>query len=390
MSSRPRANTTTFAFSSWRKPQLAPQPSSPPQTYSVERLIDRLTPPKVPSLAHARSLASLLPTCSPVPRHSLLIPIVMALCDQNSPSSLQAAGFDIMSAYWENDEAVGLSTQDRMTLFSVFDVTSTVLPFDIWEPRLKALRLLTKYGAEIIGIEIPLINLLKSWILDSFEGLLRPETLERAARAERERSIDLFATFLTSIVENPQIVARLPEAELLGVLQFYGSLVDRSVDLPSILPTLPMTSPMSDSSSSTSTPSRPSPQSHRRNQSSVSVTSIPSPTSMTPPLPPLPQNNKLPIDIAINLYLNHLTSQNKSLSPTLLDSIMPLLFRAISFCASPLPRLILMPQKLPQSCSEDKIAEALTALFSGPYSSTCFMILKRQLYPPSLPDIDNG
>lgn len=387
--SRPRANTTFASSFAWRrqKPEhpLSPQLTPSSHVLSVDDLIEALTPPAVPSLAHARALASELSTCSPIPRQVLLIPVLASLCAAESPISFQAAGFDILSAYWENNEAPALGTADRLTYFSFFLGPGTRWGTELWEPRFKALRSLTRWGVQILGLETQFINLFKSWILGAFEGLLCPEPIDRAEKAERERSIAILSEFLNMVAEKPEVIARIPEEELAGVLQFYADLVDRSINFTVDPLNRPSLFHHTGSESTSSTPARTSYQTHRRHPSSVSLSSLPSPTTtpsafISPAIPPMKQ----PFDIAINLYLNHLTAQLKSLSRTHLDMIVPLLFRALSSCASPLPRLTLSPQMSKKASSEERIAEALSSLFSGPYSSTCMIILKQHSYPPSL------
>ncbi|KAF8890619.1 hypothetical protein BD779DRAFT_1784919 [Infundibulicybe gibba] len=375
--SRQRANTTSFAPFAWRRrtEQLLtpPLPASPPvHSLPMDALIEALTPPAVPSLGYARSLASALSSQSPLPRLAALSPVLASLCDIESPVSLQAAGYDILSAYWENNDAASLGTADRLSYFAIFLGSGLPWATELWEPRFKALRALTKWGIEIVGIETAFLDLLKSWIDGAFDSLLNSET--PAERAERERSVDVLAQFLTSIPGDPATIARIPEEQLAGILQFYASLVDRSIFLP-----VPRGfSPIVDSNSSASTPSRSS-LSHRRNPSSLSAASIPSPTSgiVTPK-----SFNKHPADIAITLYLNHLSAQLKTLSPTYLHNILPLLFRALAFHSSPLPRLNVTPLSSSKDSTEDKITETLTSLFAGPYSATCMMILKEHLSAP--------
>jgi hypothetical protein len=85
----------------------------------------------------------------------------------------------------------------------------------------------------------------------------------------------------------------------------------------------------------------------------------------------------------MTIYINHLTTQLKTLSSTYLDLILPFLFRALAHCASTLPRLTVTSQPSRTSSSENKINETLNLLLSGPYATTCMIILKRNLYPPS-------
>ncbi|GLB44659.1 putative rap/ran-GAP [Lyophyllum shimeji] len=348
------------------------------QSLSLEDLIDALTPPAVPSLAHARALASTLSSQSPLPRRAVLNPVLASLCDADSPVAVQAAGYDVLSAYCENNEASALATADRLSYFSLFLGSSNSWGPELWEPRFKALRALTRYGVDVVGIELDFLKVLKSWIEGAFEGLLRADgALERGERAERERSIDVLAKFLASVLHQPETIARIAEEGLAGILDFYAGLVDRSVLLlnkPSPQDR-PSPSPLGEGQSST--PPKSSAQSHRRNHSSVSATSISSTSaSMMPP------HAKHPADIAISLYLDYLSSQLKTLPPRYLGNILPLLFRALAFCSSPLPRLSVLPHPAKKPTSEDKITETLNALFSGPYSTTCMLILKQHLFPP--------
>ncbi|KAK7440051.1 Tuberous sclerosis 2-like protein [Stygiomarasmius scandens] len=324
---RPRANTTvTAAFPnfSWRRQQQNQQqqrPSSPP-VLTVEELISALSPPAVPSITYARSLATLISTHSPLPRHVLLDPVLSTLCSHERPVSLQAAGFDIVSAYWEKywetEAAPSLKTSDKLTYFALFLPENQEWNAELWEPKFKALRALTNRGAEVVGIEVSCINLLKAWVTGAFDGLM--DAADRTERIERERSIEIMADFLSALVDKPSVVSRISDEVFAGVLHFFADLVDKVIDSP-------LTSP----NSSMMTSPRPS---HRRQHSSVSVSSLPSPVI------PLPSSIfKQPADIAITHYLSHLNKLLKSLPPSFLESILPLLFRAQASCASPLPRL---------------------------------------------------
>ncbi|KAJ7743849.1 hypothetical protein B0H16DRAFT_1889830 [Mycena metata] len=386
--SRPRANTSTFsAFGSWRKqkpdqsttPPAAPNPLPPP--LQLDELIQALTPPAVPSLAYARSLATGLSSHSPIPRHAVLNPILATLCAADCPVALQCAGYEILAAYCENPEAAGLGTADRLSYFSFFKNPATLSwGAEIWEPRFKALRALTRSGADTLGIEIPVLNVLKAWISSAFDSIVMDLAMERADRAERERSVNMLADFLTAMVKRVEFMARIPEEELVGVLHFYAGLVERAMDVGALRrPSL--SSPPAEFTPNSS-PARPF-QNHRRNQSSVSVSSSITSPPVTPGIGTRP-----PSDIAIAIYINHLTSQLKTLSSTYLDLILPFLFRALAHCASTLPRLNVSNPPSRSSSSEEKINETLNSLLSGPYATTCMRILRRNLYPP--PPVDNG
>lgn len=378
---RPRAPTINFPFPSWRRkaePTASPPPATPSAPLSLEALVEALTPPTVPSLGHARSLASILTTQTPLPPPSVLNPVLAALCGNESPAAFQIAGYDIVSAYWENGGAVSLGTADRLSYFSLFLGAYTAWSADVWEPRFRALRALSSLGSEMIGVEVPLLDVLKSWILGAFEGLLNYDSIDSAERAERERSIELLAGSMTSIVENVEVVARIPDEELVKVLLFYGALVERALDLPSDLSTRPVVPPFSPADPQGSTMSSPTrPKTHHRHPSSMSVPTL-TPSILTP--------IKHPADIAVTMYINHLTSQLKNLDPSQLTVILPLIFRAMAFYASPLPRLSITTESQESSPLEIKITETLNLLFAGPFSTSCVIILKRHLYPPTSPN----
>ena len=383
--SRPRANTTPFTPFTWRRPRNEqPVPPVPRQPLPLEALIEALTPPAVPSMAHARELASTLSTASPLPRREVFNPILSCLCDVQKPVAIQAAGYDILSAYCENNEALRLTTSERFFYFSLFPELGLAWGMELWEPRFKALRAVTKYGEDVLGIETNLIDTLKRWIKGAFDDLLQSDsTIERAERAERERSIDVLVQFLADILQKPENISRIPEDVAADVLRFYADLVNRSVILP-LGPTTqdrilaPAVVPNPPSNNNT-----PSKSLHKRNTSSLSISSIPSAHSAPKP-PPL----KHPGELAISLYLSYLSSQLKSLSPEYLQDIHPVLFRALAFSASPLPRLTVLPRPHKESSQEEeKITEALNALLAGPYTTICMRILKRHLFPPNTSEI---
>ncbi|PPQ74531.1 hypothetical protein CVT26_007926, partial [Gymnopilus dilepis] len=395
---RARANTTSFA-PFWRKKgpnEHGPSPQTSQaqqlqQPLSLDELIRALSPPSVPSLAHARSLASMLAVCSPLPRRELLNPILDSLCNgAKSPPSVQAAGFDILSAYCENHEALPCGVAEKLAYFSLFLGGATeggaTWATELWEPRFKALRALTNHGQDVLGIVNNVIDLLQSWIEGAFEGLLRAYATsssaspspslgntgtERAEMAERERSIDILVKFLGEILTRPDNISRITEERMAGVLKFYASLVDRAIALADPSKDPPTPNPAISPSISLSRTGG----GHRRNISSLSSSSSPSIASTQPPI-------RHPAEFATTLYMNHLSAHIKSMPPTYLNAILPLLFRALAFCASPLPRLSVMLQTRKKNTLEDKITETLNSLFSGPYATVCMRILRIHLFPP--------
>ena len=380
---RPRAHTTSFASFPWRKTRQE-QESAPPVlpaqlTYpnlSLQQLIDALIPPAVPSLVHARALATILSSVSPVPPRELLNPILLSLCDPDAPTSLQAAGHDILSAYCDNHEALSLSIPERFSYLSLFLGATTAWGMELWEPRFKALRSLTKYGVDIIGIETTLISILKSWIQGAFDGLLKlPSSIDRSERAERERSVDVLVKFLSDVLHKTETMSRITEEVMSDVMQFYASLVHRSIASPYAK------SALSIASESLNTVKPPT-LSHRRNLSSLSSSSTPSLAYSQPPTSDTPTLKQQPAELAIALYLNNLSVHIKTLPPVYLNSILPVLFISLSFCSAFLPQMTVKQQTRKKGTLEDKITETLNALFGGPYAATCMLVLRQYLFPP--------
>ena len=379
---RPRANTTSFTPFPWRKTRQDQESFSPvpPQVnLSLQQLINALVPPAVPSLVHARALATILSSVSPLPPRDLLNPILLSLCDPDSPTSLQAAGHDILSAYCDNHEALSLGISERLSYLSLFLGPTTAWGMELWEPRFKALRSLTKYGVDIIGIETTLISILKSWIQGAFDGLLKlPSSIDRSERAERERSVDVLVKFLGDVLQKTETRSRITDEIMSDVLEFYVNLVHRSIASPYAKSALSIAS----ESLNTSSPTKPPTSSHRRNLSSLSSSSTFSPSS-SPPLTVDTPTLKQPAELAIGLYLNNLSVHLKTLSPVYLNSILPVLFISLSFCSAFLPQMTVKQQTPKKGTLEDKITEMLNALFGGPYAATCMLVLRQYLFPPS-------
>jgi tuberous sclerosis 2 len=371
---RQRSNTTFTPFN-WRRTRtdtaIAP-PTEPAVPLSLEALIEALTPPAVPSIHHARALASVLMNVSPTPRLTVLNPIIASLCAADSPVSLQAAGFDILAAYWENSGSVTLTTADRLTCLALFMDFSIPWTPELWEPRFKALLALIHSGTETNGIEQSLLKIMRTWIDGAFVGLTSDSTSPEE-RSERHRSVDALIGLLTALVGRPEFASRLSESDTNSVLQLFGSMIDRSLAaswdnmvLPnSLLSDINLISPTSNSRV---------PPKHHRHQSSVSV--------------PQTANTHSAADIAVEAYLNYLAVRLKAIASTHLKTILPHLFRALSHYASPLPRLSLTTGTEHQNDIEKRIIDVLDSLVTGPFSSSCTMILKYHLYPDTDEQID--
>ncbi|KIK93115.1 hypothetical protein PAXRUDRAFT_145764 [Paxillus rubicundulus Ve08.2h10] len=380
--SRHRQRSNTIAFSSftagWRRPRpetVSNPPQPQPQTLTFDALVEALTPPAVPSLAHSRSLAAAITTQSPLPRPAVLNPVLASLCAADSPAPLQCAGYEVMAAYWERYEGK-VSTADKLSYFSLF--SRTLWSSEVGEPRLRALRALTKEGTDVLGIEILLLNLLKSWIEGAFEAYL---FCDPSHRADRERNVELVASYMSSLLEHPETAARVSAGDLSSVLHFYASLVCKTMDIPSAISTsesFPTAPPFAQNEQLSS--AKLASNGHKRHSSSISIRSVP-PSSIPP--------SRHPAEIMVAIYLDHLHSQLKSLAPRMLTLILPLLFRAQAFFASPLPRLSVMNGRSHGPAGlEERIQKMLHSLFAGPYGASCMMILKRHLSPPTDETLD--
>jgi hypothetical protein len=386
---RGRSNTNSFANFTWRRGRHDPPtnpPAAPEPALSVNELIAALSPPAVPSLATARALSAALANASNVQLFSLA-PILASLCTANAPASLRAAGYDILTAFLERIPAPPLAVSDRIALFSLFPAGGqNAWDTDVWEARFRAFTAFTREGAEIAGIEPQLLEMLQTWIDAAFSGLLTssPRDVPISAssfsteRAERERSVDLLGSFLTVTTSRLETLARLGEPTIGKVLSFLGGLVERALALPSDPPISAHANPdilQGAYSSIPPTPTRTS-QTHRRHHSSASLSSPVAPS----PLGPAPRR---PADIAVALYLEHLDAQARYLSPMHLKTIIPMLFRCLASYASQLPRLSLSSsdQFDTQFPLERHIFKVLDPILNGPYTASCFIILRQHLQP---------
>ncbi|KAL4245638.1 hypothetical protein ABKN59_010788 [Abortiporus biennis] len=360
--SRPRANTSAFAFN-WRRGRQEPlsSPPDPIAPLAFDALVEALTPPAVPSLNHARALAAAVPTQNPKPRLAQLIPILHTLCGLDSPPSLQAAGFDILTAFWETADLASSSTPDKVFCFSLLQESSSIWSADVWEPRFRALVAFTQSGSETVGIESSLLKALESWIVSAFSGLLS-NNIPYEEKSERQRSVETMASFLVVLVGRTEFVARLRDDDVKGVLLLYGGLIDQALSTTSELRAITFRHLV--------------PFRHQRNASSSS----------------LPTVQKNPVDFAVEIYLNYLSVRLKAIAPDHLSTILPHLFRALSYFSSPLPRLSLSHTKPLPDTLEKRLVDTLDSLLTGPCSSACMIQLKFHLLPTlhsTLPTIRN-
>ncbi|KAI0687610.1 hypothetical protein BC835DRAFT_1419805 [Cytidiella melzeri] len=367
---RQRSNTT-FAPFNWRRGKTdtaVPQQVEPIPPLSLEALIEALTPPAVPSITHARALAALLSKQTSTPRLAVLSPILASLCSAESPSSLQAAGYDILAAYWENSGSVTLTTADRLVCFSLFMDLSIPWSSDLWEPRFKALVALIRSGVETFGVESSLIKVMHSWIENAFSGISSHDgSISQEERGERQRGVESMIGLLLSLLDRPEFVSRVTEADTGAILELFGGLIEKAL-FSSPDNNIPLASPLSEATMiSPSSSSGRIPLKHHRQQSSLSISQ--------------PSAQKTVGDFIVESYLRYLDIRLKAIAPVHLKTILPHLFRALAYYASPLPRLSLTPVSPHQHAIESSIMEKLDSLVTGPYSSSCTVILKYHLFP---------
>ncbi|EJD04692.1 uncharacterized protein FOMMEDRAFT_119898 [Fomitiporia mediterranea MF3/22] len=301
-----------------------------------------------------------------------MLPILSSICATNAPASLQYAGFDVLAAYCSC--GTHLATSDRLTFFDILQSTlDGNWNQEVWESRLKAMNALTPTLEDVLGIEKLLLGLLSGWLRQAFEDYCSKD----ADRQERERPVETLSDALIEWFSRLEESGRLPEEQGLSFFEFYQSLVDYALRLPledvqhSTPPT--PTPPTSQRDSSNTTFAR-----HRRHPSSI--TSVPSPLSPLSPnirthSPPV----RGPVQFASSIYLNFLNSRLKRLPLSFLPSLMPLLLRILSAVMSPLPPL--SPGITKRNPVEHRVLKTITALLTGPYATTCLILLRQLLLP---------
>jgi tuberous sclerosis protein 2 len=371
---RARSSTNSFSAFGWRRPP-PPTPTTatsatPSKALPIEGLIESLTPPSVPSLNYARSLSALLPSAFPCPSLHVLTPILGSLCAQDSPASVQAAGFEILAAYFSNSASSSLTNTDVLACFALFRAPWSL---ELWEYRFRAFIAFSDAIPHKDTFTCDSIDLIKHWIKSAFDPLLTSYPLPFMESAERQRSLDDFSTLLVSFFQRSDPVTNPFQEQVVDVLDFLGNMVHLAI----LLPADQTVSPIYHSPLPPPPDQSPHRFLHRRNQSSASIATLGSPASI-----------RHPADIAINSYLLYLSTQLRHLSYTHLDAILPLLFRALAFYASPLPRLSLSPLPEHHSQSEKDICSMLDSLFGGSHSTSCSVILKHYLFPTFQEDQD--
>lgn len=379
--SRARANTT-FNQLPWRrnKPDgssgasLVSSPAAPVQTLPIDSLVQLLTPPSVPSLGHARSFVTALSTQTPPPPPQTLSPIINGLCSKDSPLVIQIAGYDILAAYCAVNGA--LSASDRLVYLSTLPFSESWSQ-EIWESRLKALNALIPSAEDVIGAEDVLLHILSTWI----ETALDDYCSESAARLEKEKAIEVLNDAYISWFNKLETTGRMSESYVLSIYKLYIALADKVLGIPP--------DANQNSSASTSTPSTPqrengssvtnSPARHRRHPSSTVNIS----TSLS--------NQKVtrfvrgPVHIVTTIILNTIDARKLRLSYEFLPILIPLLFRLLSALITPLPSL--SPHSSPEVQNDPvelRLVRLVALLLSGPYGSTCLILVRKLIAPAGI------
>ena len=364
---RPRANTS---FLAWRKnvdatpTSLASPPAIPIQTLPIDTLIQFLAPPSEPSLQHARSLVTALTTQTPAPPPSELLPIVTSLCATDLPPSVQAVGFEVFYALCSC--GASFEPPDRSAFFDILKKTADCEWFqEVWEPRLKALNALFPSAEDVDGMEMDILQLLSTWATQAFHRYWE----DGVDYAEREGSFEGLSHALTVWFDVFESCGRLNENDSTLLFDFYWTLVDSLLQLPT-MPTFPTQQSIPTISAPT-TPQREGNKHKRHPSSAVSVSSPLSGQSRGP----LHQ----PIDFITSLYVAFLKERLERIPLVQLPVILPLLFRVLASVMADLPTLSPAPPK--RKTTEIRIVELLGKLLWGTHGTTCLDILRQSMAP---------
>lgn len=337
----------------------------------LESLIESLSPPAVPSLNLARGLVNAITEQASTPKLSSLSPVLASLCSKDSPIPLQAAGYDILAAFWEKNGSSVSSTADRMSCLSLFMNPSVPWAQDLWEPRFRALQtlILSREGAVCaVGIEGAILNILRLWIEGSFSGLANPDILAPEERSDRYRSVKELTDFLTTLLGNPEFASRVLESDTTSVLDLWSTVLGQALSSSDYYPrNSPSSSPVLSPQLVRSATSPKMSLTHRRHHSS---TSIPRMTAV-----------QHPTDLIVEAFLNYLSIRLKAIASTHLKFILPLLFRALAFYATPFPRISITPMTPRQHPIEVSIFKMLHSIVTGSFSTYCTILLKQFLFP---------
>lgn len=360
-----------------------------------ESLIDSIMVSQIPSTRDARLLVKLL-TIHPAPPFTVLQRALFPLfSDAQNPEAgvgvLRTLGFDVMAAYWQNpyvkDSSEPRMTSDRLSCFTFFlEPTLVSWSLESWRSQFKAFQAVTNYGTEIKGIEAVVIDMLKRWLLIAFQWLVQLSTVsEPENTVECEQCVEAVGQFLVDILRKQDNVARIYDEALIEVLRFHSSLLDQLILIPRPQSQSAIVSPVSPSGEKSLRKGH-----KKRASSSLSLASIvfaATPTAQAPTPTPKPQTPtpspsvSHPAELAISLFIEQLSDHLLNLKASQLMNVLPPLFRALAWCASPLPRLTLHSVPHKAVTLEDRIVELLNKLVPSASFPTCMRALKLHLFP---------
>ena len=368
---RPRANTTFLTH--WRQKKgpeaasasLSSTPAAPVQTLPLETLVKSLAPPAVPSPSAARQLVTALQTQTPAPAPATLTPILKSLCSPESPPSLQAVGFDILTVYCHC--GVTLVTSDRLIYFDLVKDAADTWSSEVWEPRLKVLNALFPSADDVLGVQRTLMRMHSDWLEKAaYELCASPN-----AGVEKDRVVEVVSEALIGWFNKLEGAGLLSEEEdTMSLFELFSKLVDYTISLP--IDHSQISSPPTPArESGVNTPTR-----HRRHQSSASNLTSPLSNPISPP-----QVRKSPTHLLSTIYLNFLDSRINRLPHRYLDALLPLLFRMLSTLMSPLSTISPASSSADLSPTEIRVVKAISSLLGGPYTTKAIILLKRHLVP---------
>lgn len=275
-----------------------------------------------------------------------------------------------------------LTTSDRLVYLSTMPFTESWSQ-DVWEPRLKALNALISSVEDVIGAEETLLRILSSWVLDALEDYC----LEEVTRQEKERAVVALNDAYIGWYNKLDTTGRISESFVSSLYDLYTALIDKALCYPvdsgqhsSASTSIPSTPHRENSSASANSPNR-----HRRHPSST--------TNITSPLSH--QNTRRlvrgPVHVVTTIALNTIDARNSRLSYAFLPILIPLLFRLLSALMPALPPLTPHASSEHQNDPvEHRLVRTVTALFSGPYSTTCLILLRKLMAPTSMPSAGNS
>lgn len=341
----------------------------------VDDLIQALTPPAVPLPQHARALAHALASEDTDVPPATLNPILSALCAVDSPPVLKNAGWHIMAACWHkaepHSEKVQPMTSERLSHFCLI-IQDQPWMKETWESRYKALLALLEIPSSVVGVEKELVQAIKTWIEGAFGRLVSGENISQEERTDRERAVETLSSLLMDIFANVEISSRLTEEDLGSLTDAFGSMIDRSLGMRPVLAYHQEPPHPPSRTQTTTTPTR-IPYGHRRHPSSVAV----------PSASPITSARNPPLDFAIAVFVNFLSTPQYLIPLDRLPRTLSLLYRSLAYYTSPLPvPSVPSDAQLHQLSDQEKVViKTLSSFLAGSLAASSIVHLKESLYP---------